>query len=467
LPRVFDRFFQVSEGERRKAGGVGIGLALAQELATLHGGELRVSSRFGEGTTFSLHLRKGKDHFADNVIERRQRVEPGPHRRRPVDFSVPSLAPTRVDVRESPVTPPTERPIERAKGSARVLVVDDHDDLRQFLARTLGSRFDVREAVDGDDALSIMATWRPDLVVSDVMMPGKSGTELSAEIKSNPKYEQIPIILLTARVGSDATLEAYAHGADDFIAKPFHPNVLIARVDAQLKIRQLGRKLVNQEKLFAVGSLAAGVAHEVRNPINAILNAARTLAEVELDKDTANKLHRVIIDGSSRVERIIAALDAHARPTEQSNAEPWSHPAEGLRGTLELLAHRMKGISVETNLIDEVVVAIPSGPLNQVLLNLLDNSIRSGATAIKVSMGQEGGVAVIDIRDNGPGVPAEIADRIFEPFFTTRGPSQGTGLGLHLSRSLLVECRGDLELIQDSQSGAHFRIKAPLHQAAA
>ncbi len=93
------------------------------------------------------------------------------------------------------------------------------------------------------------------------------------------------MILLTAKVGSEATLEAYAHGADDFVAKPFHPRVLLARIRAQLNLRALALHLAQQEKLAVVGTMSAGILHEVRNPVNAILNASRAMTSKKLDED--------------------------------------------------------------------------------------------------------------------------------------------------------------------------------------
>src|SRR4030042_202152 len=103
--------------------------------------------------------------------------------------------------------------------------------------------------VDGNQAIEALRQRPPDLVVSDIMMPGMSGTELCRLIKDDAELRDIPVILLTARVGSEATLEAYAHGADDFVAKPFHPRVLMARIRAQLKLRALGLELAQKEKL--------------------------------------------------------------------------------------------------------------------------------------------------------------------------------------------------------------------------
>lgn len=477
LAHVFDRFYQVGTDDRRKKpGGVGIGLALAKELAELHGGSLTVASVVGEGTTFSMFLRRGAAHFAPEAVERRKELvaHGAAAARRPDDVPVVTLpadanpkgAVPQADAGTASAPIVSTPPAAPAAVEGRVLVVDDHDEIRAFVVDVLRDHFEILEATNGADALELIEKQRPDLVVSDIMMPVMNGIELCRRIKLNPAYGQLPVILLTARTGSEATLEAYAHGADDFIAKPFHPGVLLARVRAQLLIRQLSRQLVQQEKLYAVGSLAAGVAHEVRNPVNAILNAGKTLGEVELDAPTQQKLLKVIVDGARRIDGIVGALDAHARPSDQPGKLGISNPKEGIESTVALLGHKTKHVEIDLVFESTRSVSAPPGPVNQVYLNLIDNAVRSGATKLRISTKDDGNDVVSAIADNGPGVPAEIASRIFDPFFTTRAPGEGTGLGLHLAQKIAREHGGELSLHRSPLGGAEFRIRLPAAQAA-
>jgi len=465
LARIFDRFYQVEGSARRRHGGAGIGLALAKELAELHGGQLSATSAPGSGTTFRLVLPAGRAHFRPDVIERRRALIDGHQGRRATDPRPDSAAPLPADFAEPASAPPvmaaadTPLLLDGAR-RPRVLVAEDQDDLRSFICDVLAHEFEVLAATDGLEAMGLARRERPDLVLSDVMMPGRSGTDLCQAIKKDPTLQATPVILLTARAGTDAALEGYASGADDFVAKPFHTRVLIARVRAQLKLRALSLQVAAQARLAAVGTLAAGILHEVRNPINAILNAAEVLINQSPGEDTARKLLLVIGDGARRIAAIAAALDEHAHPAE-AGALSLCDVRAGIDATLALLEHRTAEVIVHRDYATARPALAPAGELNQVFLNILDNALRAPARNIWIRVAEHDGRVVVRIADDGPGVPPDLAPRIFDPFFTTRQPGQGTGLGLYLSRRIITQHGGDLRLERRAGGGAEFAIELP------
>jgi C4-dicarboxylate-specific signal transduction histidine kinase len=318
----------------------------------------------------------------------------------------------------------------------------------------------VAVADDGAQAWEIIRDQSPDLVVSDVMMPRMSGIELCRAIKNDPSLRSTPVILLTAKVGSEATLEAYAHGADDFVAKPFHPRVLMARIRAQLNLRALALHLAQQEKLAVVGTMSAGILHEVRNPVNAILNASRAMVSKSLDDATRRQLLEVIGDAAVRIEEITSALDTHARPAE-AGTTAFCDLREGLEATLKLIKHRLDGVTVHREFSTDRLAKASAGPMNQVLLNLLDNSLQMGAKNLWLSIDAEGDDLVVKVGDDGPGVAKEHVERIFDPFFTKRPKGDGTGLGLFLSRKMVEEAGGSLRVKDRSGGGALFIMVVP------
>lgn len=461
LPFVFDRFKQVNRKDQKKIGGVGIGLSLARELAELHGGTLRVESTLGEGTSFILTLPRGEGHVAHASVERRKFMNPESIQgRRRGDDRLKAVEQRLSQTLDVMVADADDGLQSGSLEYAKVLVVEDQDELRAIIAQAL-EPFEVITAVDGQDGWEKFESLRPDLVVSDVMMPRMKGTELCRRIKADASYRSTPVILLTARLGSEATLEAYANGADDFVAKPFHPRVLKARAKAQLQLRNLSMQLVSQEKLASVGTLAAGMAHEIKNPINFILNAARMMQEDMSDEETNEELLAAIVEGAERIEFIVEALQSHGRPHGRHEEVSAYDLERAVDSTLQLLMHRTQDLEVHRQLEDTPEVWASAGPVNQVLLNLLDNAVRSGAKNIWVSGAPSSDMYRVLVEDDGPGVPADRQQRIFDAFFTTRQPGEGTGLGLYLSRKLVREQGGDLSYRDRSGGGAAFEITLP------
>jgi signal transduction histidine kinase len=458
LTRIFERFYQVEGSERRRHGGTGIGLALARQLVELHSGQLTVESQVGQGSTFCAWLPSGSDHFREAAVERRQtRAEQHPRRRS--EDETP-----RAEI------PVEDRPAERISDNQRilldgrrprVLVAEDEDDLRAFLHSVLNDEFDVSVARDGAEALTLVQRDRPDLVLTDVMMPGVSGTDLCRSIKSDPALAHTPVILLTARSGSDATLDGYTAGADDFVVKPFHTRVLLARVRAQLKLRWLSLQLAHQAQLSLSATLAAGVAHEVRNPVNAILNAAEVLRRNATGEDTRrDRLLGAVTEAAQRISNIVSALDDHVRPADGADATVFD-----VRGSvdscLRLLEHRSNGVHLHTDYGAALPIIAAPREFNQVLMNLLDNALRAEPANIWVTVLSSDARVRIHVADDGPGVAPEIADKIFDPFFTMRAPGEGTGLGLYLARKTVSAHGGDLRLLPRAGGGAEFVVEMP------
>ncbi len=465
LPHVFERFFQVIPGGRHSGGGVGIGLALAKELVDLHGGELTVESTLGSGSAFTLVLPLGRDHLKADVLERRREFIGLAEAKRvglPDDLAEVRMRPVgdpSAGSREAParVTVPLPRV---GAHRARVVIAEDEGDLRELVAGLLRPGCDVFTAPDGQAALDAIRRERPDLVISDVMMPYLTGIELCRAVREDPSLRATPFILLTARSGAASTLEGFAHGADDYVVKPFDPDELLARVSVQLRLRDLGLQLARHEKLALAGTLAAGVLHELRNPVNAILNSARILATGSRDEAARGRLVEVILDGAERIQGITETLEVHARPAEAGGPAACD-VARGIESSLRLLGHRLEGVEVNLELAGEAYARAPAGPVNQVLLNLLDNALRSGARSLWVSLDLVVAGVSVRVADDGPGVPAELVERIFDPFVSTREPGEGTGLGLSLCRRIVGDLGGELWYEDRPGGGAAFVLTLP------
>jgi signal transduction histidine kinase/DNA-binding response OmpR family regulator len=244
VPRLFERFHRV-EGQRgRTHEGTGIGLALAQELAKLHGGTVTAASTLGRGTTFTVSIPLGKEHLstdrigsaraahstsvrADAFVEEALRWLPG------ADAAhEPRIEKELIGVPVSPAHP----------DHSVVLLADDNADMRDYVRRLLASRYDVEAVGDGEAALAAARRRRPDLVLTDVMMPRLDGYGLLAALRADPDLRDVPVVLLSARAGEEAKVEGLEAGADDYLTKLFSARELLARVSTNLELARARRK---------------------------------------------------------------------------------------------------------------------------------------------------------------------------------------------------------------------------------
>ena len=239
LPRLFERFHRVENQKSRSFEGSGIGLALVQELVKLHGGSLVAESEVGKGSSFEVSIPFASAQSADRLdsefdecprrFPRRslcrrsiELVAPGPH------DEIPDLAAGRRDLRRGWI-----------KMQGHILVADDNADMRAYIGRLLGAHWDVETAEDGNAAIEAIRRNRPDLVVTDAMMPGLDGFGLLVAIRKDPDLRDLPVIMLSARAGEEARIEGLDAGADYYLTKPFSARELVAQVNANLTLARV------------------------------------------------------------------------------------------------------------------------------------------------------------------------------------------------------------------------------------
>jgi PAS domain S-box-containing protein len=224
--RLFERFYRVEGARGRSVEGSGIGLALVAELARLHGGRVHVESAVGCGSTFHVDL-------------------PWRHEHLPADTSGPLGSTATVAdayVEEALRWLPdagksaTARRMPRA---GRVLLADDNADMRDYVARLLEEEWEVETVGSGLEALEAARRRAPDVLVSDVMMPGLDGFGVLRELRRDPVLAAIPVILLSARAGEEARLDGLQAGADDYLTKPFSARELQVRVASVVSLARV------------------------------------------------------------------------------------------------------------------------------------------------------------------------------------------------------------------------------------
>ncbi len=247
LPRVFERFHRIEHSRGRTHEGTGIGLALVQELVKLHGGTITVSSALDEGSTFTVTIPLGSAHLDPNRIGRTSPLaSTGVGHEAFVEEALRWLPDEATLASEFPEgdgqisagekTPETG---PRRSENPRILWADDNADMRAYVSRLLGSRFDVQAVSDGEAALHAARAHPPDLILSDVMMPKLDGFGLLNALRADSRVCDIPVILLSARAGEESRIEGMQAAADDYLTKPFSARELIARVEKQVKLSRM------------------------------------------------------------------------------------------------------------------------------------------------------------------------------------------------------------------------------------
>jgi len=230
LPRMFERFHRVEQARARSHEGSGIGLALVNELVKLHEGAIAVRSAPGGGASFTVTLPKGSAHL------------PVEHVKAPREASSTAARAGAYVAEALGWLPGAQSAPARPQGLPRVLVADDNADLREYARHLLEPHYDVEVVADGRAALEAARARRPELVVSDVMMPHLDGFGFIRELRADPGLAAIPVILLSARAGEEARLEGLGKGADDYLVKPFSPRELLVRVGALVKSAEMHRR---------------------------------------------------------------------------------------------------------------------------------------------------------------------------------------------------------------------------------
>ena len=300
LPRIFDRFHRVQGTPGRTHEGTGIGLALVQELVRLHGGSISVASEQGVGTTFTVSIPIRTNHAQ---VAGEGSLEDASARREPNAFAAEAM-------RWLPDEPTTATGDHASGLRARLIVADDNADMRAYMKRLLGDRWDVETVSNGRDALAAMMAQRPALLVTDVMMPELDGFGLVAAVRAHRDLANVPILMLSARAGEEARVEGLEAGADDYLVKPFTSRELRARVESLLlRAAVHSAEQVHARRLASIFDHAQAVMAIVRGPNHVF--------------EVANPPYRALFGGRELIGRAMA--DALPEVVEQGRITLLDH----------------------------------------------------------------------------------------------------------------------------------------------
>ncbi len=389
----------------------------------------------------------------------------------------------------------------------RVLVCDDSATMRALIRSLLVPGHEVLLVETGEDALAQAVVFKPDVIVSDLLLPGISGSELCRRVRQTPGLADVPFILVTTLADATSRALGLEAGADDYLYKPLRERELRARVASLLRLRramtalevrsreleasnaalqQAQAALVRAGKLASVGTLAAGLAHEINNPLSYIKAGARALERAVADLDTlaaaapgaapealaatlseVRDLASEMADGSKRLERIAGDLRIIASP--DAPAEELVDPAEAIESAFLLARSRFATMPrLEMDVEPGPPVESVGRLLTQGLVPVVENAVQVSGSGgvVKVRIRQLNVGVEISIQDSGPGIAPEVLPRIFDPFFSTRPQGQGMGLGLSVAYGIIHGLGGDIHVESKLGDGATFRVRLPRRASA-
>lgn len=425
-----------------------------------------------------------------------------------------------------------------AEGCMKILIVED-SKINQLIARDTLIKYSIADviefAMDGEEALEHIYTHTVDLVLLDIIMPRMTGLQVLEQLYQ-AKFENPPKIIMLTTISDTNTLKAcFDYGASDYIKKPFEEMDFVARVKTTIRdieneqilkqkailieaqnnqliavnesLKQAQFHLVQKEKLVAIGELAAGIAHEINNPLAFVIsnftNIKQYVSNVQTfinsciqkmntDGTTLDELKQYVQfewterdmefvfddfpelikdsqKGLDRVAKIVSSMRNFARLSDENYFE-YVNIGELIEEVLVVVNNEVKYIAnVELNLLPCPQVMCNKGQIEQVLVNLIVNAAQAikGANdtiqgCIKIETIPEKDYCIIKIEDNGPGINDENKSKIFDPFFTTKPVGQGTGLGLSISHNIIVDKhRGKIDVDSHMGNGTTFTLSLP------
>lgn len=425
----------------------------------------------------------------------------------------------------------------------KILVVDDSHFNLTAVKRNLEDMPDIAQILLCDDprqAKSIVDEYHIDILITDVMMPAINGFELLELFRADSKYDDMPIIMLTSLIDMEVYKKCFDLGAFDYINKPFNTVELHSRLKVAIEAKNKSNNLksllevtkkqneelkimnaelteakfslVQSEKMAAIGQLAAGIAHEINNPMGYVssnfdilkkyyvrmkeymdflnqeinsdtfysdradCNEAKKLQEKykELKLDfIVNDLENIFTDlsgGIKRITDIIQSLRVYAR-TSNDNEKDTNVLLELLQQVILIIKNEVKYVAtIKLDVPDDIILYCNRIQIGQVFVNIILNAIhaiksqnRNSLGSIKIKARIIDTNVQIDFSDDGPGIPEEYLLKVFEPFFTTKEIGEGTGLGLSISYDIIVNKHsGSFDVKSELGKGTTFLITLPI-----
>lgn len=452
---VFQRFRQAEAPSTRRFEGAGLGLALVVEFARLLGGDVSVESKLGVGSQFSVTF-TGKDavkaKLKDTVPARKTLVPQ-------YDSNIPDG-------------------ISNESDKPTVLIAEDNTELSAYIASVLESFCRIIIAKDGQEALELMKSNLPDLVISDIMMPEKDGLTLCREIKSDPILKAIPVVLLTALTNRDSLIKGWESGADEYLFKPFHPKELTTRIKGILtgvsERKRAEMLALQQQKAQQTRDFMSTLAHDMQVPLLGSSRVFEMLLDGKLGEvpEEIRTLILQIQDRNKFLLRLTECLleiyryESGGKDMEFSDVN-CKKLLEDVVGEFSKAAEERQIELACTAQEDLPTVRADAKALKLLFSHLIDNAIKYGADAGSVQINQEedGQDLIVSISNSGGFIDEESQKILFDKFWRGQPGKRfvaNTGLGLYLCKRIVDAHGGSIHCLSEEGKMTTFRVLLPL-----
>lgn len=366
-----------------------------------------------------------------------------------------------------------------------ILVVDDEDALREMLADMLAQAgYRVTTAADGREAVDALDRVAPDLVISDVAMPGMDGYQFYAEVRARPRWVSVPFLFLSGRGAEHEVREGKRLGVDEYLTKPVQEDDLLIAVRARLDRRAQVEAAHYQQLEKLKSDILETLNHEFRTPLMVLVGYGQMLRDFgpQVTPEKMESLVEGILAGCSRLERFVRDLvllvDLHSGAAERTFATGKAVIADVagmLAGVVE--AQRPRAEVAGVRLLSEMPPVLPAVRghgelLAQGIERLVDNAIKFSKPSggeVTVAAAAAGPVLRVEIRDTGIGIAPDHVERITEMFYQAdrqRMEQQGWGTGLTVARGILAMHGGRLAVASTLGAGSTFTVELPVYTGA-
>ncbi|HVF25205.1 MAG TPA: ATP-binding protein [Anaerolineales bacterium] len=452
---AFERFRQLEGGASRRFGGTGLGLAIARDFVQLHGGTISIGDAPEGGALFTVEVPR----LAPEGTNMRVAL---------ADETTAKEVVHRMS-EELHLFAASPKAIPGENGQALVLVVEDNPDMNRFLCESLESEYLIDSAFNGNEGLQKALERKPDLILSDMMMPEMSGAELVRAIRTRSELDSTAVVLLTAKADEELRVTLLREGAQDYVMKPFSVEELRARVGNLVTAKRAGEALRERTTQLSeankeLDAFSYSVSHDLRAPLRAVSGFTNILLK-DFAADLPPEAQGYLVSvqkGALKMGQLIEALLTFSRLSRQPLTKRTISPADLVREVLNDLKVEQEDQQVEIHIADLPACEADPTLLRQVFLNLLGNALKytRKREVVTIEVGFQNGSSpcVYFVKDNGAGFNMEYANKLFGVFQRLHRAEEfeGTGAGLAIVQRIISRHGGRIWAEAALNQGATF-----------